>query len=229
MARRKRILLVDDDQDVLELLEYNLTMQGYKVACVDDPSEATKTAYKFDPDLIVLDILMRPTNGLEVCRQFRRIDNLKNTPLFFLTAKNEASIVQIALDCGGDDLIFKTMGLRSLIMKINSVLLEGLVIKKRITNLMVGNLVLHRKDCTVSTGKRSVQLSANEFELLFFLAQNPTKVVTSQNIKNTIWGPDINQLASPIGDFIGRISEKLKANWIKEVKENHYRLNSRLV
>jgi two-component system, OmpR family, alkaline phosphatase synthesis response regulator PhoP len=229
MARKKRILLVDDDQDVLELLDYNLTMQGYKVKCVDDPSLAIKKAGKFDPDLIVLDIMMRPTNGLELCRHIRKVDSLKNTPLFFLTAKNEASIVQIALDNGGDDLIFKTMGLRSLIMKINSVLVEGLVIKKRIADLAVGNLVLHREDCTVSTGKRSVQLSANEFELLFFLAQNPTKVITSQNIKNTIWGPDINQLAAPVGDFIGRISEKLKVNWIKEVKENHYRLNSRLV
>ena len=229
MDRRKRILLVDDDQDVLELLEYNLATHGYRVKCVIDSTEVLSEACKFSPDLVVLDIMMPQANGIEVCRCLRSVNRFQNIPLFFLTAKTESSLIQIALESGGDDVIHKMMGLRSLITKINSVLKEGWVIKKRMERLTLGILVLDRKTSSVQVGKRHVQLSLNEFELLYLLAQNPTKTITAQSIKNHIWGSDIFHVASPIDDFTERISKKLGINWITETDENHYRLNSKLI
>jgi two-component system alkaline phosphatase synthesis response regulator PhoP len=229
MERRKRILLVDDDQDVLELLEYNLSSQGYKVRCVVDSTQVVNEACEFSPDLVVLDIMMPQANGIEVCRLLRGVKRFQNVPVFFLTAKTESSLVQVALESGGDDLIHKMMGLRSLITKINSVLKEGWVIKKRMEKLTLGNLILDRKTSSVQVGNRHVQLSINEFELLFLLAQNPTKTISSQSIKNHIWGSDIFHVAAPIDDLTERISKKLGIKWITETDENRYRLNSKLM
>lgn len=213
---------MDDDQDVLELLEYNLATHGYRVKSVEDATQVLSEACKFSPDLVVLDIMMPQTNGIEVCRLLRSVNRFQNLPLFFLTAKTESSIVEVALESGGDDLIHKMMGLRSLIMKINSVLKDGWVIKKRMEQLTIGILVLDRKTSSVQVGKKNVQLSINEFELLFLLAQNPTKTITSQSIKNHIWGSDIFHVASPIDDLTDRISKKLGMKWITEIDENHY-------
>lgn len=229
MDRRKRILLVDDDQDVLELLEYNLSTNGYKVRCLVDSTQVVEEACEFSPDLVVLDIMMPQANGIEVCRLLRSVKRFQNVPVFFLTAKTESSLVQVALESGGDDLIHKMMGLRSLITKINSVLKEGWVIRKRMDTLTLGGMVLDRKTSSVQVGKRNVQLSINEFELLFLLAQNPTKTITSQSIKNHIWGSDIFHVASPIDDLTERISKKLGIKWITETEENRYRLNSKLI
>ena len=229
MDRRKRILLVDDDQDVLELLEYNLLTNGYNVRCLVDSTQVVEEACEFSPDLVVLDIMMPQANGIEVCRLLRSVKRFQNVPLFFLTAKTESSLVQVALESGWDDLIHKMMWLRSLITKINSVLKEGWIIRKRMETLTLGNMVLDRRTSSVQVGKRQVQLSINEFELLFLLAQNPTKTITSQSIKNHIWGSDIFHVASPIDDLTERISKKLGIKWITETEENRYRLNSKLI
>jgi two-component system alkaline phosphatase synthesis response regulator PhoP len=109
------------------------------------------------------------------------------------------------------------------------VLKGGWVIKKRMERLTIGILVLDRKTSSVQVGKRHVQLSINEFELLYLLVQNPTKTITSQSIKNHIWGSDIFHVASPIDDLTERISKKLGIKWITETEENHYRLNSKLI
>jgi two-component system, OmpR family, alkaline phosphatase synthesis response regulator PhoP len=229
MDRRKRILLVDDDQDVLELLEYNLINHGYRVKCVPEATVVLDEACKFSPDLVVLDIMMPHANGIEVCRLLRGLDRFQSVPVFFLTAKTESSLFQLALESGGDDLIHKMMGLRSLITKIDSVLKEGWVIRKRMERLSLGMLVLDRKTSSVEVGKRHVQLSINEFELLYLLVQNPTKTITSQSIKNHIWGSDIFHVASPIDDLTERISKKLGIKWITETEENHYRLNAKVL
>jgi two-component system alkaline phosphatase synthesis response regulator PhoP len=229
MDRRKRILLVDDDQDVLELLEYNLLTNGYNVRCLVDSTQVVEEACEFSPDLVVLDIMMPQANGIEVCRLLRSVKRFQNVPLFFLTAKTESSLVQVALESGGDDLIHKMMGLRSLITKINSVLKEGWIIRKRMETITLGTMVLDRRTSSVQVGKRQVQLSINEFELLFLLAQNPTKTITSQSIKNHIWGSDIFHVASPIDDLTERISKKLGIKWITETEENRYRLNLKLI
>jgi two-component system alkaline phosphatase synthesis response regulator PhoP len=229
MDSKNRILLVDDDPDVLELLEYNLAINGYQVRCVDDATQVFNEACKFSPDLFVLDIMMPQSNGIEICRLLRREVRFQDVPLFFLTAKTESALVKVALESGGDDLIHKMMGLPSLIMKINSVLKEGWVIRKRMEGLTLGILVLDRRTSSVKIGKRHVQLSVNEFELLFLLVQNPTKIISPQAIKNHIWGSDIFHVASPIDDLVERISKKLGMKWITETKENHYRLNSKLI
>jgi two-component system alkaline phosphatase synthesis response regulator PhoP len=226
---KNKVLVIDDDEDVLDLLQYNLNSRGYKVKCVSDSSIALHEALKMEPDLIVLDIMMPEINGLELCQQLRTHKALENTPLFFLTAKTDNYIVPVALNSGGDDLIFKTSGIRSLILKIASVLEDGLVIRKRTTRLKIGRWELNRDAVSISNGKTTVQLTADEFELFFLLAQNPTTTMDATTIKNYIWGADIFHVASPIGEFVERIEKKMKANWIIEVKRNCFRFNLKMV
>lgn len=229
MEGRKRILLVDDDQDVLELLHYNLSNQGYKVKCIYDSETAIDEASRFSPDLIVLDIMMPNINGIELCRKMRKIKGMENLPLFFLTAKTESSLVEVALECGGDDLIHKMMGLRSLITRINAVLKDGWVIRKRMAKLTIGILVLDRRTSMVQMGNRQVQLSVNEFELLYLLAQNPTRKINAESIRTHIWGSDIFHVAAPVDDLAERITRKLGMKWIIETDSNQFRLNSKLI
>src|SRR5690349_20814109 len=117
-----RILIVDDDRDILELLEYNLEKEGFKVKSIDDSHVAIRVAREYNPDLIILDIMMPHPNGIEICRELRTMRQFENTYIFFLTAKSENYYLQAALDTGGDDYIEKVMGLRSLTFKVSTVL-----------------------------------------------------------------------------------------------------------
>ena len=170
-----RVLLVDDDQDILELLEYNLAKEGYKVKALDDSNVAVSVAMDFSPDLIILDIMMPRPNGIEICKELRTIKKFSETYIFFLTAKSESYYQQAALDTGGDDYIEKVIGLRALTYKVSTVLKRRFVIRKSIPELQIGDLSLNRKSGTVRINQQEIKLSKPEFELLFFFAQNPRK------------------------------------------------------
>ena len=135
-----RILIIDDDRDILELLEYNLEKEGFKVKSLDESYYAIKTAKEFGPDLIILDIMMPHPNGIEICRELRGMKRFEETYIFFLTAKSESYYQQAALDTGGDDYIEKIMGLRALTFKVSTVLKRNFVIRKSAVELTIGNL-----------------------------------------------------------------------------------------
>jgi two-component system, OmpR family, alkaline phosphatase synthesis response regulator PhoP len=157
-----RILIVDDDTDILDLLSYNLDKEGYKVKTVGDSSKALKTALLFKPDLIVLDIMMPVINGIEICKQLRQTDTFKNTYIFFLTAKGESYYQVAALDTGGDDYIEKVVGLRVLIHRIKTVLNRKLVIRKSISELSIGSLKLNRLKNNIEINGSVISLSKPE-------------------------------------------------------------------
>lgn len=224
MSEKKplRVLVVDDDRDILELLKYNLWKEGYKVKVLEESSKAIKAAKSFSPDLIVLDLMMPHPNGIELCRELRKMKQFEDTYIFFLTAKSEPYYQQAALDTGADDYIEKIMGLRSLTHKIAAVLKKDYVIRKGEAELAVGKLVLKRKKFLVQVGERDIALNKPEFEVLFFLAQNHGKVVTKSSLLQFLWGSELFLSESSLELYIDSLEQKLGKGYIHRNDEGQY-------
>jgi two-component system, OmpR family, alkaline phosphatase synthesis response regulator PhoP len=222
--RSFRVLVVDDDRDILELLEYNLEKEGFKVMSLEDSWQAVKVAKEFMPDLVILDIMMPHPNGIEICKELRSLKRFEDTYIFFLTAKSETYYRQAALDTGGDDFIEKVVGLRALTYKVKTVLKRRFVIRKSIPELKVGNMVISRKSSTVKIGDFEVALSKPEFELLFFFAQNPDKVISQESLLKNIWGSEIYLFDTSIEVYIQNLKAKLGLDLIRRTTDKRYRL-----
>lgn len=222
-----RVLVVDDDKDILELLEYNLEKEGFSVKTIDESQDAVTVAKDFSPDLIILDIMMPHRNGIEICRELRSMKRFADTYIFFLTAKSENYYHEAALDTGGDDYIEKVIGLRALTYKVATVLKRKFVIRKSIAELKIGNLRIHRKSNSVQIGDDEITLSKPEFELLFFFAQNPSKVISHENLLQNIWGSEIYLFDTSIDVYIQNLKKKLGVNLIHRTSDNRYRLDCR--
>jgi len=219
-----KILLVDDDKDILELLKYNLEREGYEVAAELDSENAVKRAYEFHPDLIILDIMMPKINGIEVCSQLRNLEEFKSTYIFFLTAKTEKFFQKEAFEHGGDDFIEKITGLRTLTHKVSTVLKKNLVIRKGVTQIDLGDLKIDRSTQTVYYKRKKVNLPRHEFELLYFLAQNPKKTITRDSILHNIWGSEVYLFAKSIDTYVNNIKQKMGTSLIEKTKGNNFRL-----
>ena len=222
--RSFRVLVVDDDRDILELLEYNLEKEGFKVKALEDSWQAIKVAKEFMPDLVILDIMMPHPNGIEICKELRSLKRFEDTYIFFLTAKSETYYRQAALDTGGDDFIEKVVGLRALTYKVKTVLKRRFVIRKSIPELKIGNMVISRKSSTVKIGDFEVALSKPEFELLFFFAQNPDKIISQENLLKNIWGSEIYLFDTSIEVYIQNLKAKLGLDLIRRTTDKRYRL-----
>lgn len=220
-----KILIVDDDRDILELLEYNLEKEGFKVRCVSESTHAIKAASDFNPDLIILDIMMPHPNGIELCRELRKMNQFTNTYIFFLTAKSENYYQQAALDTGGDDYIEKVMGLRSLTFKVSTVLKRRFVIRKSVPEVRLGNMSICRRTRSVKLNGNEISLSKPEFDLLFFFAQNPHRTISLDNILRNIWGSEMYMLDSAIDGYIHNLKQKLGIELIHPRSGNAYRFS----
>lgn len=221
-----RVLVVDDDKDILDLLEYNLEKEGFKVKTLEESDRAVSVAKEFHPDLIILDIMMPHPNGIEICRELRAMDRFSDTYIFFLTAKSESYYQQAALDTGGDDFIEKVIGLRALTYKISSVLKKRFVIRKSIKELKIGKLKISRKSSSVKFDGQEIMLSKPEFELLFFFAQNPRKSISLENLLHNIWGSEIYLFDTSIDVYIENLDKKLGWNIIHRTADNRYRFKA---
>jgi two-component system, OmpR family, alkaline phosphatase synthesis response regulator PhoP len=218
-----RVLLVDDDSDILDLLEYNLSKEGYKVKTLGESSSAVRIAKSFLPDLIILDIMMPHPNGIEICKELRGLKRFEDTYIFFLTAKSENYYQQAALDTGGDDYIEKVVGLRALTHKVGTVLKRSFVIRKSIPELQIGKLRLYRKSNSVTIESEQFELNKPEFELLFFMAQNPDKIITRENLLCNIWGSEIYLIDASVDGYIQNLQSKLGVSVIETLAGHRYR------
>jgi len=228
MARENksgRILLVDDDWDILELLAYNLEKEGFKVHALEQSCDAVKVAKEFNPDLIILDIMMPHPNGIEICRELRAMKRFEDTYIFFLTAKSESYYEEAAFDTGGDDFVEKIIGLRALTYKVKTVLKRHFVIRKRVPELSVGGLIISRRSHSVRRGGREISLSKPEFELLFFLAQNPNKSISHQNLLCNIWGSEVYLFDSSVDVYIESLRQKIGAKFIQSTGDRRFRFD----
>ncbi len=224
---RLKILLVDDEPDILEFMEYNLKKENYDVHKANNGKEAIVKAKQTSPDLIVLDIMMPEMDGIETCRALREIPQFKNTMIAFLTARNEDYSQIAGFDVGADDYITKPIKPKVLISRINALFRryhgnEGSD-KSKVTN--VGDLQIDREKYMVYQAGNKIALPRKEFELLSLLASKPGKVFTRDEILERVWGSDIIVGDRTIDVHIRKLREKLGEEHIKTVKGIGYKFD----
>lgn len=224
-AQNHRVLVVDDDLDILELLKYNLEKEGYEVETASNGMIAVETAKKFIPELILMDIMMPQQDGVETCRQLREIPELANTHITFLTARAEEYSEVAAFGVGADDYIIKPIKPRALMSRISSLFRKE---KKssEVPKVVVGDLSIDKISYTVTIKGDNITLPKKEFELLYFLAQNPNKVFSRDELLQNIWGTDVYVLARTVDVHIRKVREKIGDGYITTVKGVGYKFES---
>ncbi|MFT4736754.1 MAG: two-component system alkaline phosphatase synthesis response regulator PhoP [Cyclobacteriaceae bacterium] len=219
----QKILVVDDEGDILELLKYNLVKEGYDVKTAIDGIKGVDIANSFLPDLIILDIMMPKQDGVETCRQLRENPELANSFIIFLTARSEEYSEVAAFDMGADDYITKPIKPRALVSRINALFRRESKKKKNSTKISIEGLEIDRGSYTVLLNEKNINLPKKEFELLHFLAQNAGKVFSRDELLQNIWGTDVYVLARTVDVHIRKVREKIGDNFIVTVKGVGYK------
>lgn len=221
---KQKILIVDDEPDIIELIEYNLKKEGYQVFTASNGLEAIQVAKKTLPDLIVLDIMMPKLDGIETCRQLRAMPEFKSTFMVFLTARSEEYSEISGFNVGADDYIAKPIKPRALISRINAILRRNNMTETEVDNkLEIGNLVIDREAYLVFQEGKKVVLAKKEFELLYLLASKPGKVFTREVILNNIWEDSVVVTNRTIDVHIRKLREKLGDDYVTTVKGVGYK------
>lgn len=223
MADKQTILVVDDEQDLLDLIEYNLKKEGFDVLKAEDGEEGIKMARKHSPDLILLDIMMPKMDGLEAVELIRNDEELKRIPIIFLTARGDEKTEVEGLNKGGDDYITKPISTTKLISRIKAVLRRFEDNEEFTNRLEVHDLNIDKDRYIVTQGEEEFQLPRKEFELLFFLASRKGKVMDRQTLLNQVWGDNIYVVDRTIDVHVRKIREKLGDEYIETVKGVGYR------
>lgn len=222
-----KILIVDDEPDILEFLKYNLQKEGFQVIVASDGEEGIAVAERERPDLIILDIMMPKLDGVEVCRQLRARPEFDKTLIAFLTAREEDYSQIAALENGGDDYITKPIRPRVLISRIRALLrrsdrqeideeVEG-------SKFRIGDLVVDRARVSVERNGQLIELAKKEFELLNLLISKPGKVFTREEIFNKVWGTDVIVGNRTIDVHIRKLREKIGDDYIRTIKGIGYK------
>ncbi|MFI5220386.1 MAG: response regulator [Bacteroidia bacterium] len=219
-----KILLVDDEPDILEFMEYNLKKEGFNVLLGKNGKEAVEIAKKEKPELIILDIMMPVMDGIEACRIMRANPSLKNSVITFLTARNEDYSQIAGFDVGADDYISKPIKPRVMMSRIKALLrrVNGSAAESK---LKIGNLEIDREKYLVYKSGEALVFPRKEFELLSLLTSKPGKVFTREDILNRVWGSDIVVGDRTIDVHIRKIREKLGDDTIKTVKGIGYKFD----
>jgi two-component system alkaline phosphatase synthesis response regulator PhoP len=218
-----KVLVVDDEEPILELLKYNLEKSGYEVKIAQDGVKAVDIAKKFVPDLVLLDIMMPKMDGVETCRQLRGLPELQKTFIVFLTARSEEYSEVAAFDIGADDYITKPIKPRALMSRISALFRRESKKSSPSNMISVGDLTIDRTSYTVTIDNREINLPKKEFELLYFLAQNPNKVFSREELLQNIWGTDVYVLARTVDVHIRKVREKIGEDYITTVKGVGYK------
>ena len=220
-----KILVVDDEKDILELLEYNLEKEGYKVKVTNSGDNAVKIADNYMPDIILLDIMMPGQDGVETCRLLRLNPKLADTHIIFLTARSEEYSEVAAFEVGADDYITKPIKPRALLSRIKALYKKAKNKKSEEPVITVGDLVIDRSSYLVKQDGKEIALPKKEFELLYFLAQNPNKVFDRDELLNKVWGTDVYVLARTVDVHVRKVREKIGEDFISTVKGVGYKFN----
>lgn len=220
-----KVLVVDDEEPILELLKYNLEKAGYNVETAIDGLKAVEAAKKFRPDLVLLDIMMPVMDGVETCRRIREIPEIQKTFVIFLTARSEEYSEVAAFDVGADDYITKPIKPRALLSRINAVFRRDTKAAHPTGLIEVEGLTIDRTSYTVTINGKEITLPKKEFELLYFLAQNPNKVLTREDLLQHIWGTDVYVVARTVDVHIRKVREKIGEDYITTVKGVGYKFN----
>jgi two-component system alkaline phosphatase synthesis response regulator PhoP len=221
-----KVLVVDDEEDILELLKYNLKKEGYDVKTASNGVKAVEIAKSFLPDLVILDIMMPHQDGVETCRQMREIPELNNSYILFLTARTEEYSEVAAFDIGADDYISKPIKPRALMSRISALFRRKREDKKEKSIIKVGDLSIDKSSYSVLKNDVPITLPKKEFELLYYLAENPNKVHTRDELLQNIWGSDVYVLARTVDVHIRKVREKIGEGYISTLKGVGYKFEA---
>ena len=218
-----KILVVDDDLDIIEILKYNLNKSGYIVKSAKNGIEAIKRAKKFMPNIILMDVMMPEMSGIEACSEIKQIDELSETMIIFLSARSEDYTQISAYDAGADDYISKPIKPKILLKKISNIAKKIKSNKNMPIVLDLGSIKINREEYLVTQNKNEIMLPRKEFELLFLLASKPGKVFTRDEIMNKVWGTQVVVGDRTIDVHIRKLREKIGDKHIKTLKGVGYK------
>jgi two-component system alkaline phosphatase synthesis response regulator PhoP len=225
MAKNKaKILLVDDEPDILEIVGYNLSQEGYQISTATNGKEAIVKAKAELPDLIILDVMMPEMDGIEACEAIRKIPELANVIITFLTARNEDYTQVAGFDAGADDYISKPIKPKLLVSKVNALLRRLNDKNQSVGTLSVGGIEINREEYLIIKDGIEMSLPRKEFELFYLLASKPGKVFKREEILDKIWGSDVIVGGRTIDVHIRKLREKIGDDYFKTIKGVGYKL-----
>lgn len=221
--QKSTILIVDDETDILDLIEYNLNKEGFRVMTAEDGERGLEQMRQTKPDLVLLDIMMPKMDGITVVEHMRKDPGLKEIPVIFLTARSDEKTEVRGLDVGADDFLTKPISTAKLVSRIKAVLRRTSeeVVTEQV--LVLGDLIINRERYLVSHAGKEFHLPRKEFELLYYLATRRGKVHDRQSLLNAIWGNNVYVIDRTIDVHIRKIREKLGDDYIETVKGVGYR------
>lgn len=220
----KKILLIDDEQDILEILSYNLEKEGYQVFTANNGNEGIVKAKEIIPDLILLDVMMPEKDGIETCQEMRQIKELQKTLIVFLSARSEEFSQLAGFDAGANDYIVKIIKPKVLISKVNALLQLTTQVAEQSKLIELGDLVIDKDNFKVTKNGEHFLFPKKEFDLLYLLASNTQKVFKREEILDKVWGNDVIVGERTIDVHIRRLREKLGDNSIQTLKGIGYKL-----
>lgn len=218
-----KILLVDDEPDILEIVGYNLKNEGYQVFTASNGNEAIKSSKKHNPHLILLDIMMPEMDGIEACEKIRTIPALENVIIAFLTARGEDYSQVAGFEAGADDYITKPVKPKVLVSKVKSLLRRLNTKKEKENTSTIGDIVIDRDEYVVYKSDNKISLPRKEFELFSLLTSKPGKVFKREVILDTVWGNEVVVGGRTIDVHIRKLREKIGDNHFKTVKGVGYK------
>ena len=228
MSAKEKILIVDDEKDIVKLLEYNLKKEGFRTVTAYDGNEALEKAGREHPDLILLDVMLPEVDGLEVCKQIKKDPATRTVPVIMLTARSQETDKVIGLELGADDYVTKPFGVRELLARVKALLRRTHEAGAPAAEVMhIGDIVIDNSRIEVSVNKKPLNLTAKEFELLKTLAKAKGRVLSRDYLLDTIWGYDraAEIQTRTVDVHIRTLRKKLKgaAKHIVTVKQYGYR------
>jgi two-component system alkaline phosphatase synthesis response regulator PhoP len=221
-----KILLVDDEPDILEIVGYNLAQEGYQIVTASNGKEAITKAQKELPELIIMDVMMAEMDGMEACEQIRKIPELNNVIITFLTARSEDYSQVAGFDAGADDYITKPIKPKVLVSKVKA-LLRRLKEQEVVTDtLNVGGIEINREEYKIIKDNVEISLPRKEFELFYLLASKPGKVFKRDEILDKVWGNEVVVGGRTIDVHIRKLREKIGEDLFKTIKGVGYKFEA---
>jgi len=208
----KRVLIIEDDRDIVELVRYNLANEGFQVSAAFDGANGLTTLKKTPPDLLLLDLMLPKLSGLEICREVRKDEALNRLPILMLTARGEEADRVVGLEMGADDYVTKPFSPRELLARVKALLRRSEPPVDAPRTIEVGHLAIDPASYRVSHGGKAVPLSTLEFRLLYYLASRPNRVFTRDQLLDAVWGTDRFVTPRSVDVYVRRLREKIESD-----------------
>ncbi len=221
--KNTKILLVDDEPDILEIVGYNLAQEGYQIVTAVNGKDAIEKARKEIPSLIIMDVMMPEMDGMEACENIRKIPELNNVIITFLTARNEDYSQVAGFDAGADDYITKPIKPKLLVSKVKALLRRLKEQDQSSETLNVGGIEINREEYKIVKDDFEIALPRKEFELFYLLASKPGKVFKREEILDKVWGNDVVVGGRTIDVHIRKLREKIGDDLFKTIKGVGYK------